>query len=413
MGARCSTESIKDRFEQACKRPWMRLRGVPDERLPRPQRLEITVTRTITQQTSPLICPDNDSDAYVRARSPSLLTINSAAGLSPSGSPAGVALGIPAEHILDESPSGFDGPVPPLTFSSPPMAPNAEVDATPSTPVSTKQNESGDGSNPFEGSPVSGSKSAGSTGIPAVEPSGSQPQTTATPRAKVPAAVDGDDPDAITPAPPLDQKPCASEHAADISRIASDYSTCYLCGLTYRALDRSMLVAREYKAYLPCGHFFGNRCLFRWVFNARNSGGHGRCPQDCISLRHDCGHLTTPVAAEPTPTHRDASAAVIPWACEFCETPEGSRLRRNLEWLREMERATEKSARQNRGEQKGGLQKAFDTLCGRHAPFAEKIHSVVKEKRQKAETKLHRAQAFWWIRTWERFWEIGAVVQRE
>jgi hypothetical protein len=412
---------IKDRLQAACRRPWMRMRGAPEQRPQQPQRLEITVTRTVTLESAPLAPPGDGAERCTHAQCPPLLTINSVAELSPSGSPAGVALGIPAEHILDENPSGFDGPVPRLTFSSPTEASTVGSPATPNTPANANNRESEDTSNPFEVSPLSESNNSTSPLLQTVQHSADQPQTDARPRTKVSAwltvpdgeaaAGQNDDPDAITPAPPLDQKPSASEQVMDISKHASDPSTCFFCRREYRILDRNgQLGTREFKSYLPCGHFFGNRCLFEWIVNRRQSASQVRCPHDCICIRHSCGHLTAPGNREPDPMHVDVSAATIPWVYKFCDTERGRRLRRNVERLQSLERALEADTRQK---SKWRVRKGCDLFNFRRARLCKKLHSLLKARREKAETELHRKQAFWWINVWEEHWHIPITVMEE
>ncbi|KAM0256358.1 hypothetical protein ACHAQJ_005009 [Trichoderma viride] len=421
MGAGQSTPPVKDRAEESCKRPWMRLRGAPMLRPQHPQRPEITVTRTITQETTTLAQPDDAAERCTHAQCPSLLTINSAAGLSPSGSPAGVALGIPAEHILDEDDSGFDGPVPRLTFSSPIVVSTVEAPATPSRTRNANNNGSKDTLNPLEVSPPSDSYNSTSPLLQAVQQLANKTQADARSRMKAsarPAILNGgtaagrnNDPDAITPAPPLDQKPCASEQVVDISKYSSDPDTCYFCAQQYRLRDSSrQLAVREFKSYLPCGHFFGNRCLFEWIVNRRQNASQIRCPHDCISLRHSCGHLTAPADKDPEPMHVDVSAATIPWVYKFCETSKGRKLRRNVERFQAIERVLERETRQ---QQNGRLRKVFSIFSFRRASICDKLHSSVKARRTKAEKELHRQQACWWINTWEEQWHIPITVMEE
>ncbi|KAH6611339.1 zinc finger protein [Trichoderma cornu-damae] len=419
MGGRFSASAIKERIKEACKWPWVRLRRHRNPEPQHPERLEITVTHTITQRSDPISPPpDNGPEGRVRSRCPSLLTINSAAGISPSGSPAGVALGIPAEHILEEE---NPGPVPPLNFSRPAMGHSVEITAGPATPTkaSKKKKESGNGSNPFESPAAEPSGSESPAGSPAAQPPASQPQAEATPAtdaAAKPSAADGGgtarrtgDLDAITLAPPLDQKPPVPEQVVDVGKPAVDTTACSLCRLSHLAPGpANQPPFREHMVYLPCRHSFGHRCLYRWMTNLQRAGRHCRCPRDCIALHHCCGHLTMPVRTEPNRSYHDTSTTVIPWVCEFCESPDGSRLRTRLEQMRQVEGTTRANVMRNRELRGGNLKKVFNVIRGRHYPFAERVHLSMRQERQRAEIELHRTQAVWWIETWEALWGIEA-----
>ncbi|RFU81588.1 zinc finger, ring fyve phd-type [Trichoderma arundinaceum] len=413
MGADFSMPSLKKRAKEACRRPWLRLRGVPDERLLHPGRLVATVVQTVTQESTPLVSPDDELERYTRAQSPSLLTINSAARLSPSGSPAGVALGIPAEHILDESPSGFDGPVTPLNFSRPTATCTVEISA--STSAHTN-NESGDRSNPFKGSSLGHSRGSNSTLTPAARPLAHRSQTDPTPASRVAANPSGaderdaarreDDPDAITPAPPLDTKPSASEQVVDMQEMLDNGGACYFCRLDFEVLRTvGQEVFREHKAYLPCGHFFGHRCLFNWITNRGQPERRIRCPLDCISLHHNCEHLTMPARMKPTRTYRKASTDIIPWAYGFCELPFGRRLCKRIERIHRREERSE--------DEKSMLQKALEVLYGQRFPFAGKMRTPWTKKREDAEEGLRREQAIWWAKMWQAIWKIRATILEE
>lgn len=312
-------QAIKERIKAACRRPWMWLRRNRGTQQQEPASSEITITQTVTQVTTPLISLDGESERLIRARTPSLLTINSAVEFSPSGSPAGAALGIPAEHILDENPSRAVEPIHLIVSTS----------SAPVTPARTNSShsDSNSESTPSEGSRLNGSKSNPFVDVPRVQfaEDQSQSQSNTTPTAQVsaePAVAPNDDADAdtITAAPPLDQNPSAS---APIAGTAYSFSSCGLCRERYynrRVLPSNMvhLELRERKAYLPCGHCFGHRCLHNWMIRAHLHGGPIRCPRGCISLRHNCGHLAMPTCSRPDRRYRNFSSATIPWACEFC-----------------------------------------------------------------------------------------------
>ncbi|UKZ93746.1 uncharacterized protein TrAFT101_008653 [Trichoderma asperellum] len=142
MGTGQSTPPIKHRLQQAFRLPLVRKKRITDSEPQQPEKLEITVTQTMTQETTPIARSDN-TPRRSPVRSPPLLTINADAALSPSGSPAGVALGIPAEHILDENASEIDAPMPRLTLSNLAAMTEAEAFTVSDTPSSLTTQGSG------------------------------------------------------------------------------------------------------------------------------------------------------------------------------------------------------------------------------------------------------------------------------
>lgn len=199
-----------------------------------------------------------------------------------------------------------------------------------------------------------------------------------------------------------------------IDRPAGDQSTCYFCGERYLALgEDNNLIFREYKAYLVCGHIFGHRCLYNWMTSAQHVSGSPRCPHNCIALRHNCTHLTTPVVSNPEKGYHDASTSMIPWAYKFCETRKGTQLRMGFERAREMERGAEMNAIESRQDHRRGLRKAVEVLRRRRVPFAERIYTLARLQRLRTEKKLRGAQAMWWSKTWEECWGVEANIIQE
>lgn len=99
--------------------------------------------------------------------------------------------------------------------------------------------------------------------------------------------------------------------------------TCYFCDhpvISTPSTDHGP----ERKAYLPCGHYFGHRCLHERVEN-KEVPLH-RCPRaDCIGLTHACQHYMTPMVTAPEVPYTDNTGG-LPWMCEFCTTPSGQSL---------------------------------------------------------------------------------------
>lgn len=92
----------------------------------------------------------------------------------------------------------------------------------------------------------------------------------------------------------------------------------------------------EVKAYLPCGHAFGHRCLNRYIQALKHEGtqpGETQprrcCPWgDCIPLRHRCGHTCIPQRTLATPfspirINTVKNSPVLREFCEFCLSDEG------------------------------------------------------------------------------------------
>ncbi|KAI8714689.1 hypothetical protein NCS52_01189300 [Fusarium sp. LHS14.1] len=97
----------------------------------------------------------------------------------------------------------------------------------------------------------------------------------------------------------------------------------------------------EVKAYLPCGHAFGHRCLNRYMQALKYEGTQSGetqpgetqprrcCPWgNCIPLRYRCGHMCTPQRTLPGPldtiTINNAKRQpVLIGFCEFCLSEEG------------------------------------------------------------------------------------------
>lgn len=85
----------------------------------------------------------------------------------------------------------------------------------------------------------------------------------------------------------------------------------------------------EVRAYLPCNHAIGHKCLFGHLERDRIQ----RCPHiNCITLRHACGHIWIPLLDPSNNALRDATLEALPHPCEMCQTPRKPRRRRLLDF---------------------------------------------------------------------------------
>ncbi|KAF4973957.1 hypothetical protein FZEAL_9085 [Fusarium zealandicum] len=110
-------------------------------------------------------------------------------------------------------------------------------------------------------------------------------------------------------------------------RNAGD-NACAFCGVRYsQAPEPGNVGQGEYKAYLPCGHHYGHKCLFRYLKSL--SLVHQtlrKCPTgNCISLRHLCEHVSLPSVQAPERPHAARSEPLIDWRCEYCESFKGKK----------------------------------------------------------------------------------------
>lgn len=76
----------------------------------------------------------------------------------------------------------------------------------------------------------------------------------------------------------------------------------------------------EFAAFLPCGHYFGHKCLFPMLEGQNGEGPQiTRCPVfGCVTLRHACGHLAIPTDTRPEELFREPLAVVNPNQCQSC-----------------------------------------------------------------------------------------------
>ncbi|UKZ46258.1 hypothetical protein TrVGV298_000459 [Trichoderma virens] len=132
MEVRFWSLALKESIKAACRRSWKRLRGNPINLNSEPVagRGSGRSSRRGSRRGSSRGSRNAGSD-----RSP-FLVINNAAEFSPSGSPTGTALGIPAEHLLDEESSEIGELIQPI----PPGRDNPFA-----TPTGTSSDNSGNG----------------------------------------------------------------------------------------------------------------------------------------------------------------------------------------------------------------------------------------------------------------------------
>ncbi|TFB04452.1 hypothetical protein CCMA1212_003948 [Trichoderma ghanense] len=438
------TETIKETIKAACRPSWA-LMGKKRDRESRGfgSSSSITVTHTITQTTSqattpdlpPLISCNHPFARRDRSWSPSLLTIDSEIEFSPEGTPPGVALGIPPEHILDEGPSPIGDPIP-LNFHRLPAP------ATPRRAGDDMLNSL----SPFDGASSIASVDNPFVGVCEIDDmSNDGPQGTswATPEASSEGrtAVRNERRGTVDDATlPLQEYQLslihdmlsfslpnrASERLAAASLFASarhpsfpclsrgntatdlDSGSCSLCGTsdTYQEPypDRDDIF-QERRAYLPCGHFFGHRCLYSWMYSAFCNRRPLRCPRGCVSLLHKCGHPTLPVWQRPARLHSDPETA-IPWDYDFCESEQGERCIQMISGLTKAERATAPRSTQPEGEEEGkrSLRRRLrDTLV---SPVFERMQRAVERRRQEAMRYWKSRQISWWLDSWADTWGI-------
>lgn len=363
MGAGHSKQPIKDRIKRAFKPPWARTKKGSDSEPLQPEKLEISVTRTISQETAPTI----------RASSP----------LAPAGTHSMVSSGIQGE------------PMPKQPFLSVIQIPGEPI-TMPSTPSRLTTSES--------------LRSHNMQSLPEVSPMSDQ--STVRPLANQLGIITPSEPtsehiDNVSPMSQITMQPLADQlrniPPLDVtSRYESDPVVCHFCEQLYS--DDT-----EPKVYLPCGHSFGIDCLHRWLsyeFSLFVFGdipfAHFRCPHDCISLRHRCGHLITPFDSVPHPLHTDVSAFAIPSAYGFCRKGRGRTLSRRFKRLTSIEKALvgDPDHLLHRGKQR----KILDVLSFRRPPFSTKLLSVVEKSKTDIDTELWNEHWAWWVNEWAKRW---------
>lgn len=390
MGSGHSKQPIKDRLKPAFRLPWARAKKGSDSEPQQSEKHEISVTQTITQDSAPVI------------RAPSLL--------APPETRLVVASGILSEPLPKQPFLRL------MEFSGEPFT-------MPRTPLRLNISESL-GSHNMQSPPEVSPMSDQSTVRPLANQLGnitwSEPtsehignvspisQTTIQPLANQPDNITwseliSEHIDNVNPTSQATIQPLVSQldnlPPLDLaSRYESDPNACHFCKEPYS--DEG-----EPKVYLPCGHSFGVNCLFQWIeygfyifVTGRLPFAHMKCPHDCIALRHPCGHLVTPYDSMPHPLHTDASAFAIPSAYEFCRKGRGSKLSRNLKWLRYIEKALvrEPDLLLHRAKQL----KILHTLNLRRPPFRAKLLSMATTSRFEAERILQREHRAWWLYEW-------------
>ncbi|KAH0498033.1 hypothetical protein TgHK011_005312 [Trichoderma gracile] len=445
MGIRNVKAVIRETIKAACRPPWVWMSGRQERHSQGfGSSSSIMVTHTITQTTSQATTPDlpplmsytHPFAKRDRAWSPSLLTIDSEIEFSPEGTPPGVALGIPPEHILDEGPPPMGDPIP-LNYHRAPAT--ATIGRAVDDMVNRLSPFDGASSiasvnNPFIGvseiddfsddgpqdtswtTPV-----ASSEGLTVVrnEQRGTANDTTLRLQEHQLSLIQ----DLLLYSLPNRASEClaaassfaSAQHAAfpylpeEKGATGLDSGSCSLCGTTdtYQKPHFSQNhMFQERRAYLPCGHFFGHRCLYRWMYSAFCHRHPLRCPHGCISLLHKCGHPTLPVWQRPARLHSDPEIA-IPWDYEFCESERGKRCTRIISILAKAEWPTPPRSAQPKGEEKGkrGLRRRLhNTLV---SPVSERLQRAVEQQRQHAMMYWKSRQISWWLDKWADTWGIN------
>ncbi|KAK1243893.1 hypothetical protein MKX08_002031 [Trichoderma sp. CBMAI-0020] len=339
MGAGHSTQSIKDQLQRAFRPPWARAKRRSNSELLQPEKLEVNVTRTITQETAPII----------RAPSPSA----------------------PAETQLTVASGILGKPMPKQPFLSAIKISREPFSMSSTTSRSdiSESLHSHDMQSPFEVSPMSDQSTVQPLAHQLGNITSSEPMSKHIDNASLMSQITIQPlPSQLCNIPPLDPT----------RRYESDPVVCHFCEQPY--LDEG-----EPRVYLPCGHSFGLDCLYRWISNALSivifddlPFAHFRCPHDCISLRHRCGHLVTPYDSAPHPLHTDVSAFAIPSDYEFCRKGRGSKLSRDIKRLQSIEEALvgDPDDSLHRGKQR----KILDVLAFHRPPFSTKLLSMLASR---------------------------------
>ncbi|KAI1828564.1 hypothetical protein F4861DRAFT_8575 [Xylaria intraflava] len=80
----------------------------------------------------------------------------------------------------------------------------------------------------------------------------------------------------------------------------------------------------EWLSVLPCGHFFGSKCLARWLDHLEDNGVCPTCPLCRFELAYDCGHNIPPREYNPLLARKEHMPMTIPEGgslpslCEDC-----------------------------------------------------------------------------------------------
>ncbi|KAG5922828.1 hypothetical protein E4U42_005230 [Claviceps africana] len=192
--------------------------------------------------------------------------------------------------------------------------------------------------------------------------------------------------DAIMPAPPRRTESELSQALTAIMPHDSEGrpTLCSICGGVFGEETKK---AREKLAYLPCGHAFGDKCLFRYM---SQPFGAARCPNPpCIPIRHMCEHMALPTATPANQTFNDSSAMVLPWNYEFCLSPKGLKFVRSIDELGSKVRKLES---QKRNRRKSAMDFAFNSRLRYYTSSLEQV-----------EKRLDEAQRIFWTSRWDEF----------
>ncbi|KAG5951165.1 hypothetical protein E4U53_003627 [Claviceps sorghi] len=192
--------------------------------------------------------------------------------------------------------------------------------------------------------------------------------------------------DAIMPAPPRRTESELSQALTAIMPHDSEArpTLCSICGGVFGEETEK---ARERPAYLPCGHAFGDKCLFRYM---SKTFGAARCPNPpCIPMRHMCEHMALPTTTPVDHTFNDSSAIVLPWNYEFCLSPKGMKFVRSIDKLGSKVRKLEA---QKRNRRKSAMDFAFNSRLRYYTSSLEQM-----------EKRLDEAQRIFWTSRWDEF----------
>ncbi|KAG6016366.1 hypothetical protein E4U43_003751 [Claviceps pusilla] len=204
-----------------------------------------------------------------------------------------------------------------------------------------------------------------------------------------------DDSDAIMPAPPRRTESELSQALTAVMPHEPDGRPifCSICGGVF---GEEKGQTRERLAYLPCGHVFGDRCLYRYM---SKPFGAGRCPNSpCIPMRHMCEHVAMPSTTPVDQTFNDSSATVLPWNYEFCSSPKGLKFLRSIDELGSKVRKLEA---QKRSRRKSAKDIALNSRL--------KYYTSALEQTEK---RLDEAQRACWFNRWEEFRVVEKKPQR-
>ncbi|KAM0434099.1 hypothetical protein ACHAPT_004044 [Fusarium lateritium] len=172
-------------------------------------------------------------------------------------------------------------------------------------------------------------------------------------------------------------------------QVGLGYEGCAFCGKQYIKVASVAYQdddALEIRAYLPCGHVFGHRCLNRYMQGLKHDGTQPKCCPwgDCIPLEHYCGHLCIPQRTVPEHLCTNKSSPVLDDLCEFCASAEGRSLRQRIEKY-EQKRLHHLESSMSCSPLVRSLHKShmriFEMLLRKKVEELEKIHLAYEESR--------------------------------